>query len=550
MVEDVDRVLGGLVDGHGHRARDPSPRARTYRTAVDDPRRHLGLVVPVVAARASIRQGTKPEEFLRFYADALRHGRAEHDRLPAAGRGAVQALGRHRAGRLPLRAEARARAARPAHASRSSGSPRSATGSGRSASSIAERARRRACSRTSLGSVDPALELAFDFRHESWAGRRGRRRGRTTSRPSRSATSACASRRTPTTTSRALAATLRAAGVRLLPPRGRADRAGLRRAAGRAHRARSLGDRRRRRAAAAASSRRAPRRRAAPRSRRRSRPTTLRPTRAMNPSPAPASARPDDEVVERRPTRARRATSAIFTSSTCAVALRPEVGELRQPDDREVDPGREHERDEHDREPREAHERLAPQLRRDRPDGDDERRRARRPRATRPRGAPSRRARVFHDEPGSTASCPESESPDDEAEREHERRPRAAPSGRAARRGRRAPRRARSRASSRRTPCRSASRSRSARGRRRGTSPNGSCSTSSAAQAEREDAELEHADDADRRDEVEPLLDPRRQRQPAQAEQPEAERADQRARARRSTAQRTTCSVRVGPTAP
>ena len=51
------------------------------------------------------------------------------------------------------------------------------------------------------GSVDPAVELAFDFRHESW---RGRRRARDRERPrraSRSATSACASRRTPTTTS-------------------------------------------------------------------------------------------------------------------------------------------------------------------------------------------------------------------------------------------------------------------------------------------------------------------------------------------------------------
>ena len=74
---------------------------------------------------------------------------------------------------------------------------------------------------------------------------------------------------------------------------------------------------------------------------------------------SPATLRPDARRGSRRPRRASRgrttkwwnaphastsATSASFTSSTCAVALRPEVARARQPHDREVDPRREHER--------------------------------------------------------------------------------------------------------------------------------------------------------------------------------------------------------------
>ena len=75
------------------------------------------------------------------------------------------------------------------------------------------------------------------------------------------------------------------------------------------------------------------------------------------------------------------------------------------------DPGRDHERDQHRREPREAQERLAPQLRRGRPHGHGER--------DEPADPERRRREVhpvgelgFHDEPASTALWPDSESPD------------------------------------------------------------------------------------------------------------------------------------------
>ena len=82
-----------------------------------------------------------------------------------------------------------------------------------------------------LGSLDPALRLAFDLEHPSWDGDRGAARSRrapcastTSTIPRRSGTCGCASRRT-TTRVRELAdrARRRGAGVRLLPARGRAD---------------------------------------------------------------------------------------------------------------------------------------------------------------------------------------------------------------------------------------------------------------------------------------------------------------------------------------
>ena len=233
---------------------------------------------------------------------------------------------------------------------------------------------------------------------------------------------------------------------------------------------RGLRDRRRRRRRAAASSRRARRRRAARRPRRRSRRRRCgrraRGTRRRR----RASARPDDEVVERAPgehdARRARASRAAPGRSSCVQRSR----ELRQPDDAEVDPGREHERDQHDREPREAQ---------------------RTPRGAAPARPARRRRRASTSPPTQSDAaerCTQSASsrlprragvdrvvarerqPRREGERERERRPEQHRRGRAATRGRRARRRARSRASSRRTPCRSACRPRSATGRRRGTS--------------------------------------------------------------------------------
>ena len=78
-----------------------------------------------------------------------------------------------------------------------------------------------------LGSVDPAIELAFDFRHESWAGVEGVVAVNDfDAEPFRY----IRLREPPYSDDdlRALAAKLRAAGLRLLPPRGRADRARVR----------------------------------------------------------------------------------------------------------------------------------------------------------------------------------------------------------------------------------------------------------------------------------------------------------------------------------
>ena len=183
--------------------------------------------------------GRKPADFLRLLRLALRHGRAEHDRLPPAGRGAVRALGRavpdglRFAPKLPGNRAGHRRSAvlraRPA---------RSATGSGRCASSLESRARRRHA-HAAARLARPGLRLAFDFRHASWAGvepgsRTPARVGNDSRRRRRSATCGCASR--PTTTRRSrwadrLGPARRDRGLRLLQARGRAHRAGVRRAA-------------------------------------------------------------------------------------------------------------------------------------------------------------------------------------------------------------------------------------------------------------------------------------------------------------------------------
>ena len=77
-----------------------------------DPCRHLGLVVSDLAARV-LPRGHAAVGVPLVLRPALRHGRAERDRLPAPERGSVPPLGRSRARRLSLRREAPADATRP-----------------------------------------------------------------------------------------------------------------------------------------------------------------------------------------------------------------------------------------------------------------------------------------------------------------------------------------------------------------------------------------------------------------------------------------------------
>ena len=159
----------------------------------------------------------------------------------------------------------------------------------------------------------------------------------------------------------------------------------------------------------------------------------------------PVERRPDDEVVERTPEE-REAHEPDLHEQHLAVALRPEVVQVRQPDDARgrsrrtstsaISTGRE---------PREADERL--------------RRSCGAPNQSRPAIVASPPIQsdaaemctqsaisVFHDEPGSTASCPDTRGRRRRAARA--RTPaRAARPGRAATPGRRARARARSRAS-------------------------------------------------------------------------------------------------------
>ena len=300
--------------GHGHGRREPSRALRTYRT-----RRDASASAPPAGrirrgGPASIRAGTKPEEFLRFYAerfdtvelnttgyrlpaeeqfrrwaDAVPDGFAfapklaltRLDRLDGLRSSGVAALG-DRLG--PIRI-------------------------------VVQSARDDGLLSYVLGSVDPAVELAFDFRHESWAGVEGvvtveRLRGRAVPlhpparaavlrrRPARAR--AGAARRRPTSTS-----ATRTSRPRRPTPRGCASSS-----------PRGLRDRRRRRAAAAASSRRARPRRAAPRRRRRSRPrrSGRRARRSRRRRPRGAAARRSGGTP---PHASTSATSASFTSSTC-----------------------------------------------------------------------------------------------------------------------------------------------------------------------------------------------------------------------------------------
>src|SRR5262249_19003619 len=113
-------------------------------------RRHLRLVVSLVAARV-LPGGDAAGGLPPLLRGAVRHGRAEHDGIPAAFGGAVRALGSGGAGRIPLRGQDAGRAARPdldvlRTGARARRPARAGAGRGR------ERARRRpALVRTRLG---------------------------------------------------------------------------------------------------------------------------------------------------------------------------------------------------------------------------------------------------------------------------------------------------------------------------------------------------------------------------------------------------------------
>ena len=277
-------------------------------------------------------------------------------------------------------------------------------------------------------------------------------------------------------------------------------------------------------AAAAASSRRAPPPRAAPRSRRRSRRAGSAESRPTTVSDSRAAARRRSWWTA--PQASATATSAQLDEQHLPVSGRPEIVHVRQAQDAEVDPGGE--------------------------------------RAARRRPSPAARSAGTTVRRSSGARGPDDGDELDEAADPEHRRAEVHPVGELREprvpcvRGRvtreRQPRgeaRARARTPARATPARrsattrkrsavtsakpsvmamnacaeASSRSRAARGRRRGTRPNGSCSTSSARSRNAAIPTSSTADRADARHPEEAALGPRRQR-PAHDEQPEAEPAD------------------------
>ena len=157
-------LLGVLLERVCHRLH------RGQGIAHSKPRigRHLRLVVSELAARL-LPGRARSVRLPRLLRRALLDGRAEHDRLPAAGRGAVPALGRAGARRVRVRPEAPGRAARASSPSSTGACGTSATGSGR-CGSRSSRSATRGSLELLLGSLDPSLRLAFDLEHPSWDG--------------------------------------------------------------------------------------------------------------------------------------------------------------------------------------------------------------------------------------------------------------------------------------------------------------------------------------------------------------------------------------------
>src|SRR5262249_25596982 len=94
VVEDADRVVSYDSLGRGH------SRIESSRGAC----RHLRLVLSLLEA-GFLPGGDRLEGVPQLLRAAFHDRRAEHDRLPTAGRGAVHALGRADAARLHLRTE-------------------------------------------------------------------------------------------------------------------------------------------------------------------------------------------------------------------------------------------------------------------------------------------------------------------------------------------------------------------------------------------------------------------------------------------------------------
>ena len=132
-------------------------------------------------------------EFLGHYSRAAAERRAELDGLPDSGRGTVPPLGRANARGLPLRGE-------------NAGVPAPPGGDVRGARTAAGRAARadpdprragagRGLPHARARLVHPEQRIAFDFRHESWAGiELPRTRSGSTTRRQRPRSATCASR--------------------------------------------------------------------------------------------------------------------------------------------------------------------------------------------------------------------------------------------------------------------------------------------------------------------------------------------------------------------
>ena len=117
--------------------------------------------------RAASTRRAPTRRLPRVLRGAVRHRRAEHDRLPPAGGGTVRALGRADAGRLHVRREDAAHPARPRRRRSSSGCRPSATGSARSGSSSRARATT-GCWSSSSARCRPTCSSRWDFRDPSW----------------------------------------------------------------------------------------------------------------------------------------------------------------------------------------------------------------------------------------------------------------------------------------------------------------------------------------------------------------------------------------------
>ena len=189
-------LLGELLERVCHRLH------RGQGIAHSKPRigRHLGLVVSELAARL-LPGRARSVRLPRLLRRALLDGRAEHDRLSAAGRGAVPALGRAGARRVRVRPEAPGGAARHRRrVRRTRAAPRRPARAGADLAEVeARRGDPRVAARLarSVAATRVRPRASLVGRDRAAARRGGRRPRRTTSTiRRRSATSAAARRRT------------------------------------------------------------------------------------------------------------------------------------------------------------------------------------------------------------------------------------------------------------------------------------------------------------------------------------------------------------------